>query len=158
MEKIDYYDFAENDYKYLKNSYDRGDVGNAMAYIAQNVCERYLKSVIEYAGCTNLCNGDEMKTHSLRKLKKFITKNVLEFCCNWSKVLQADGFYFSARCPGEDSFYVDRSDVDECWEAVSEVKRAVDDLRSKPVKKNSVEYEVEDAKNILKQLNSFQNA
>lgn len=155
MEKIDYYDFAENDYRYLENSYNRGDIGNAMTYIAQNICERYLKSVIEYADCTNLCNGDEMKTHSLRKLKKFITRNVPEFNCDWSKVLQADGFYFSARYPSEDSFYADKSDIDECWEAVSEVKQAVDALRSKPIMKNNIECEVEDAKNILKQLNSF---
>ena len=155
MEKIDYYDFAENDYKYLENSYNRGDVGNAMTYIAQNVCERYLKSVIEYAGCANLCDQSEMKTHSLRKLKKFITKNVPEFSCDWSKVLQADGFYFSARYPGEDSFYADKEDINECWEAVSEVKRAVDVFRSKSITRSNIEHEVGNAKNVLQQLSSF---
>lgn len=40
--KLDYYGFAENDYIYLKKSYARGDVGNAMTYVAQSICERYL--------------------------------------------------------------------------------------------------------------------
>lgn len=69
-EELDYYGFAENDYQYLRNSYKHGDVANAMIYIAQNICERYLKSVIEISGTANLCIQNEMKTHSLKKLKK----------------------------------------------------------------------------------------
>lgn len=152
--KLDYYKFAEHDYIYLKKSYTRGDVGNAMTYIAQSVCERYLKSVIEYTKRTDLCTNDEMKTHSLRKLKKFITKNIPEFSCDWNKVLAADGFYFSARYPGEDAFFADQSDVDECWAAVCEVKQSVEKLHHKNFNKSILDSDIEKFSNIFENLDS----
>ena len=42
-----YFDFAEDDYQYLKEDYERGRVANYMASMSQNICERYLKHVVE---------------------------------------------------------------------------------------------------------------
>lgn len=121
---VTYYDMAENDYQFLQFDYEHHRVGNVMCYASQNVCERFLKHIIdEY--CTEMDTTNVLKTHSLKLLKKFISANLPDFICDWSVVMQADGFYFSARYPGDDSFIVDEDDVKECWEAVEETRRAV---------------------------------
>ena len=124
---VTYFDMAENDYKFLYDDYERGRVGNVMCYAAQNICERYLKHVIDIY-CTNVNTTDVLKTHSIKIIKKFITNEIPEFNCNWRLILNVDGYYFSARCPGEESFIVDKDDVDECWGAVEETRRAVIDF------------------------------
>lgn len=70
-------------------------------------------------------------------------------------MIVADGYYFSARCPGEDSFYVDKDDVDACWQAVSEIKDAADIFRSKEIAKKDIHKELSDSINTLKTLDSF---
>jgi HEPN domain-containing protein len=120
---VTYFDMAENDYLFLSKTYEDGRVGNAMCYIAQNICERYLKHVIDISGAKEDIT-DVLRTHSLKILRKYIVKNIEEFQCDWTAVLQADGFYFSARYPGEESFIVDEDDVRECWEAVEETRNA----------------------------------
>lgn len=39
--------------------------------------------------------------------------------------LKADGYYFSARYPGDDAILVDRDDVNACWAATNTVRDAV---------------------------------
>ena len=46
MAMNNYFDFAQNDYEYLQNSYKCGLIANAMAASAQNICEKYIKGVI----------------------------------------------------------------------------------------------------------------
>lgn len=126
MEKaVNYYNFAENDYCYLKANVEEGRISNAMCSSAQNICERYLKSAIEKSA-NEMMNTEVMKTHSLKKIKRFIESFVPEFQCDWKTVIQADGYYFSARYPGDDSFFVGEDDVSACWDAVEETKRATD--------------------------------
>ena len=48
-----------------------------------------------------------------------------EFACKWKIILQADGYYFSTRYPGDTAFLVAKEDVDECWEAVEETRASV---------------------------------
>lgn len=121
---LSYFDLAENDYQFLKYDRDTGRVGNIMCSSAQNICERYLKHVID----TYVQDSDATKvlqTHSLRVLRRFIREHLPEFQIRWNTVLQADGYYFSTRYPGSEAFLVDREDVDECWEAVEETRDAV---------------------------------
>lgn len=40
-------------------------------------------------------------------------------------ILQADGYCFSTRYPGDGAFIVGKEDVEECWEAVEETREAV---------------------------------
>ena len=47
MAMTSYLDFAENDYKYFMTSYEHGIVANAMAADAQEICEKYMKHVID---------------------------------------------------------------------------------------------------------------
>lgn len=146
-----YFDMAENDYQFLQFDYENGRVGNVMCYVSQNVCERYLKHLIDIY-CDAMNTTHILKTHSLRVLKKFIKSNLRDFCCNWDTVIQADGFYFSARYPGEDSFMVDRDDVNDCWEAVKETRKAVVQyLENHTVEK--IDISKDDG--VIKELKSF---
>lgn len=121
---VTYFDMAENDYMFLYDDYKRGRVGNIMCHAAQNICERYLKHVIDVY-CTDINTTEVLKTHSIKILKKFISQNIENFQCNWRKIINVDGYYFSARYPGEESFMVDKEDVEDCWEAVEETRNAV---------------------------------
>lgn len=120
---VTYFDMAENDYLFLSKTYEDGCVSNAMCYISQNICERYLKHVIDISGAEEDITSI-LRTHSLKILKKYIVNNIAQFSCDWNVILQADGFYYSARYPGEESFIVDEDDVRECWEAVEETRNA----------------------------------
>lgn len=50
---ISYFDLAENDYQFLLQDYRSGRVGNILCSSAQNICERYLKYVID-TECTTI--------------------------------------------------------------------------------------------------------
>lgn len=120
---LTYFSMAENDYLFLLDDYKRHRVGNIMCYTAQSICERYLKHLIDV-----FCSSEDvtrvLKTRSLKVLRKFLRESLKDFECDWSIVLQAEGFYFSARYPGDDSFDVTAEDVEECWQAVEEARNA----------------------------------
>lgn len=121
--KITYYSRAENDYQFIKGNYEEGRVSEVMCYVMQSICERYLKHVIDtcYTGDT----GSVMRTHTIRILRDFIMEYIPDFSCDWSVVLKADGYYFSARYPGDDAIMVNADDVQSCWEATNAVRDAV---------------------------------
>lgn len=125
MEKnLSYFDLAENDYQFLQYDRNAGRVGNLMCSVAQNICERYLKHLIDtYA--VEIDTTNILKSHSLKALRRFIVQEIPDFQANWKLILQADGYYFSTRYPGDNAFIVDKEDVDECWEAVEETRTAV---------------------------------
>lgn len=125
MEKgLNYYDLAENDYQFLLKDWKEGRIGNLMCSAAQNICERYLKHVIDMY-VTEVDTTRILQTHSLKALRRFMQEHVPEFKGSWKTILQADGYYFSARYPGDTAFLVGREDVDDCWEAVEETRSAV---------------------------------
>lgn len=119
-----YFEIAESEYKYLEKDYTENRVSNIFAYLAQGVCEKYLKGIIVYTNNEDICNG-EMRTHSLRKLCQFIMKHIPDFIFDYRTILLADGFYFSARYPGDDSVIVEKEEFEQCWEAVTEVRNSV---------------------------------
>lgn len=126
MEKpVNYYTFAEDDYQFLKANVEDKRISNAMTSIAQNICERYLKHLIE-AYCVEIDCTTILKTHSLKKLLRFLEDNLPSFQINKEKVVLADGYYFSARYPGDESFFANEEDVRICWDAVIETKQSVD--------------------------------
>lgn len=125
MEKgLTYYDLAENDYQFLLKDWQDGRVGNIMCSSAQNICERYLKHVID-AYITECDTTRILQTYSLKALRRFMQEYIPEFTCKWKIILQADGCYFSTRYPGDTAFLVAKEDVDECWEAVEETRTSV---------------------------------
>ena len=120
-----YLDFAENDYMFFKRSYDSGNKGGTLAPIGQNICERYLKHIIsEYSEPENRQEMDTkesvLRTHSLNRLMHYcidyMNLNIPEELEN--ALLLADGYYFTSRYPGEDSFIPTERDVEKVNTAV----------------------------------------
>lgn len=124
MGKATYLDFAENDYLFLKRDFEEGRVGNVLCSMAQNICERYLKHIIDIY-CSDIDVTDVLRTHSLYILERFIREHLEDFECDWNTVCVSNGYYFSASYPGDNSFLVTKYDVDRCYESVKEARRAV---------------------------------
>lgn len=125
-ELVTYFDFAENDYMFFKGAYENGFVANSMAAIAQGICEKYLKYLIELDSDRRKPQYESvMKTHNIRKLLKYIKQEVPEFQCDESSIKKVDGYYFSTRYPGDESITVNKEDLKECMEAVAVCREAV---------------------------------
>ena len=72
MEKsLNYHDLAENDYEFLSYDYEHGRVGNILCSSAQNICERYLKHVID-SECKDMDTSAALHSHSLEYLRIFL--------------------------------------------------------------------------------------
>lgn len=123
-EKINYFTMAENDYLFLKEDYERGRYGNVMCYCSQNICEGYLKHIIDvYVHDVNIT--EILRTHNIKNLRRFLKNTLPDFVINWADVLLVDGYYFAARYPGSEATITDREDTEECWNAVVETRKAV---------------------------------
>lgn len=133
-----YLDFAENDYQYFRASYDSGIIGSPMAAMGQNICEKYLKHIIsEYS---QPCSDEEMhekesilRTHSLRRLIKYIEEVMnLEISDDMETALERiDGFYFSTRYPGAESFIPNEKDISKANTAVKYTRNYAYDIIQK---------------------------
>lgn len=125
MQLNNYFEFADDDCKYFLEDYNKGRVANYMGAMAQNICERYMKHLVEsYIQPTSreeqLLKNSMLKTHSLNRLRKYLDDELgFQFS---SKTISAikiiDGFYFSTRYPGDDSIILDKSDIEDCAMAV----------------------------------------
>lgn len=125
-----YFDFAENDYILFKKNYELSLFSNGSGAIAQNICERYLKHIIDtYADRSTKEKENEvlaiLRTHSLRTLLNFIKRKFKDFSIDDSAVKSIDGFYFSTRYPGGDSVILTKDDFDECMIAVNACRNSV---------------------------------
>lgn len=122
--KINYFTMAESDYEFLKHDYDEGRYGNVMCYCAQNICERYLKHLLDiYVNEVGMTRY--LKTHNLKVIRVAIVKKLPDFTVDWNKILLVNGYYYDARCPGVDAMITDRFDTEVCWEAVCLTRSAV---------------------------------
>lgn len=123
--KLSYYDYAEDDYNYLKDCIDAGIYRTSTASIAQETCVRYLKHVI-ITRFSLKANDMIMVTHSLRNLVRFIQDCTNDFEIDEKKLINIDEYYGHTRYPGNDSFFADKDDILEAFTVVKETKRAVD--------------------------------
>lgn len=134
-----YMDFAENDYAYFQHSYNSGYVANAMAADAQEICEKYMKHIID-TFCNNVSSSEEdyefqsvMKSHNLQKLFRYIENHT---DCSFSdetkqKLRAVNGYYFSARYPGDESIEVTKSDLDLCNETLIMCRKEILEMQIK---------------------------
>lgn len=127
-----YYDFANDDYHYFKDSIKNNMIYNNMLAEAQNSCEKFLKYIIHrYYEPTSQETENEkidiLSTHSLRKLVNFINTYIDGEIDEEKKgiICLADGYYFDARYPGDFSIEYDRIDIGKCDAALDEVKSYV---------------------------------
>ena len=132
MAMISYLDFAENDYKYFMTSYEHGIVANAMAADAQEICEKYMKHVIDkYFKPETEEEQTEydihMLTHNLNKLMRFLDQRMgLNFDRGVKAEMQIiNGYYFTARYPGDESIEVTKEDLDVCADAVEHCRESI---------------------------------
>lgn len=148
---ITYFSRAEDDYLFLKFAYENQRVDTAMSYIAQSICERYLKHILDVY-CRDLDLSSILRTHSLRNLSKFFRRHLPDFTCDWHIVLQCDGYYFSARYPGDDAIEIDAEDIENCWQAVCETRKSVQNYL---LLKDDKHIETAISQNILDHLKDF---
>lgn len=136
MAMNNYMDFAENDYNYFRHSYESGFVANAMAADAQEICEKYMKHIVD-TYCRNTKTQEEqnafdsvMKTHNLIKLYRYIENNTdYSLSKDTKQALNAvNGYYFSARYPGDESIEVTKEDLDLCNDAVQKCRTEIVEL------------------------------
>lgn len=124
-----YLDFAENDYMFFRHAYDSGNKGTALAALGQNICERYLKHIVsEYANPETSQEIQEksgiLKTHSLNRLMKYISEKMeIDIPINTELSMNViDGYYFSTRYPGNESFIPSTRDIDKANSAVENAR------------------------------------
>ena len=125
-----YLAFAENDYLFFRQAYDTGNKGSALAALGQSICERYLKHVIsEFAQPENRGEMQDketvLRTHSLRRLMRYIQEEMnLEIPEKTEMSMdRIDGFYFTTRYPGSESFIASERDIDKAKTAVEEARK-----------------------------------
>lgn len=129
-DRLTYFNYAEADRDALQKIYQAGMKENFMAGLAQNICERYMKHLIEkYVGPENredlLEKQDIMHTHSLNRLMRYLITQLPEFQLAGNEkmlIRSVDGFYFSTRYPGNDSFLAREEEIDLCMQAVELVR------------------------------------
>lgn len=116
--KNTYLSIVRNDLLYLNESlkYTR-QFGNSITPLCQQVCEKYLKSIVE------LVSDDEslLRTHSLSKIYDDLkTRGV---CINADKyeLSWLTNQYFDARYPGDNFVIVSSEDVDKAEDIVRRV-------------------------------------
>lgn len=145
MSLKNYFDFAEHDYQYFMHSYERGDVANAMGAIAQNICERYMKHLVDRFDLPETQEREEQKkdllsTHNLPRLFNYIRDNLgADFSHDTKRKMRViNGFYFSARYPGDGSSELSRDDIEDCVAAVKACRKETLELIAKLEKKPSL--------------------
>lgn len=124
-----YLDFAENDYSFFRQAYDSNNKGSALAALGQNICERYLKHIIStYANPetdSEIRDKENMlRTHNLNKLMYYISDEMEieipeDIECSLNII---DGFYFTTRYPGSESFIPRERDIDKANRAVENAR------------------------------------
>ena len=128
-----YYDYAEADYNMILKAYEANAYGNLTGSSSQNICEKFMKHLIDlyYNPETpdeERIKEDSLRTHSLRKLSKFLKQN-LDFSFSDKTqhlLMEIDGYYFTARYPGDNSIELDDDDINDCIECIKLCKNEVD--------------------------------
>lgn len=136
-----YFDFAENDYNYLQASIRSGIIANHMGAMAQEICEKYMKHIIDKycnepldktvpENVFNAEKKDVLRAHNLNKLLNFIKDNSKFQYPDETEnaMMQINGYYFSTRYPGEDSFTLKEQDVKRAYVAASLCKRDTEEI------------------------------
>lgn len=135
MAERTYWDYAEDDRNYLKDTYDDGYRRPAMASMGQNICERYLKHVIsEYSDPETLDEEQTkeraLRTHNLRILEDYIQGDMGVDVPDYlnDSLSKINGLYFTTRYPGDESFAASEQDIDNAYNAVEETRSYVLDV------------------------------
>jgi len=124
----DYKFYADDDYEYFTESMKSGFMRNHMASQAQEVCEKYLKHLIDKyiipeTKEENDAKQSALRTHNLRVLVKLLETGGIDIpkeirsACN-----DVNGYYYSTRYPSEESVDITHYDLEVCQQSVEAVK------------------------------------
>ena len=86
--RMNYFDYAENDYFFYRANYEEHRIGNAMCSSAQGICERYLKHLVDIY-CTDEDTTSVLRAHPCGCLKSTSAKK-------W-KILNVTGILYLAQ-------------------------------------------------------------
>lgn len=127
-----YLDFAENDFQFFQQCYDAGFVANAMAVLAQEICEKYLKHIIVVLAkpknqLEEAIKEIALKTHSLIKLIRFLKIDLKITIPEDVEVsLRLINNYRSSMvCPGNDAFFADAEYIERAEVAVRSTRQFI---------------------------------
>ena len=126
-----YYDFAYNDYLYLKDVDTSKPISyNSFCALSQKTCERFLKHIIDkYVRPQDIISAKEkeevLKTHSLRKLHNYIKHLLPDFVIDKTALYMADSYYFAVQYPGDNAYFATKDDVESCDLALTICENAV---------------------------------
>ena len=140
MTNYTYYDFAEDDYLFIKHSIDNKDSAsphNSLCSIAQKTVERYLKHLIDTKVDDNNLNQQEiidkqkaLHAYNLRIICNFLQQHLPDFQANYTYIMAIDGYYYDTAYPGSNAFFVTDNNINECWNILQYVKTEVDNYLS----------------------------
>lgn len=134
MELRTYYDFANDDYKFIKAAIEAGITANSLGAMAQNTCERFIKHLINQYIPVTAKNQSEMtevlSTHNLNRLISYWnSKSAIKMNSETVEALKkVNGYYFSTKYPGDDSQTLTKRDYETCMDAVEKCKACVDSI------------------------------
>ncbi len=130
-----YLDFAENDYKFFRDVYDEGFLGSPLASMGHNICEKFLKHIVSEYAETETSSEQQQKervlhTHNLQMLMRYIQDNMgIEIPEETEvNIERINGFYFTTRYPGDDSFIASRRDIEKANAAVESARDFVNNI------------------------------
>ncbi len=137
MELRTYYDFANDDYKFIKATLEAGITANSLGAMTQNTCERFIKHLInQYIPVTNKNRfelTEILSTHNLNRLVNYWnSKSTMPIDSETASALkEVNGFYFSTKYPGDDSLTLNEEDYKICINAIEKCKQCVDSIIEK---------------------------
>jgi len=136
MGGLTYYDYAENDYKFVADAYKANLKGNALGYLAEQACEKYLKHSLCVAQGKDASIPGEAPVYSknethhpgklARKLRDFGITVPGSFI---HKMNTMASYYRDVRYPGYyTSHTIDKEEIEDCMKCMIECRSFVQNL------------------------------
>jgi hypothetical protein len=126
-----YFDFAEDDYRFLQRAREQGIIANSMGEKAKSVCERYMKSIIDKYSAPRAVEDIVCKINALnsRDLVELMTYLNTKMSLCFSNKTQADLLYINRMSdtlyPGEESIVLNPAGIDKCFMVMSECRNEI---------------------------------
>ena len=133
-ELVTYKQLADNDYDHFMFNYEAGRTDYRMGAEAQEICEKYLKHLLDNIWLPD--NSAEQKEkaatlhcHSLHKLLNACSEVNIDIPDETAdRIGLADGYYFTTRYPSPEWFAVTKRDLDKCVTAMKTAKELVEQI------------------------------
>ena len=104
--------------------------------LAQEICEKYLKHLIEKyliaeSETDNANKAALLRTHNLRKLIQSLINHGFGIdSATRDTILKADGFCFTTRYPSDDAYELTEDDIMSCYEAAACCKKLIEEFEN----------------------------